>query len=95
VEFPAEYKQIEELILSRPVNDVAGLTDMERAGMSRAVLFVEKTVPGENGEDVTVTLPLSRSWEPGESVEDLIFQQREPISQWKREMKVKGEADVI
>jgi len=83
--FPAEYRKIEELILSRPVNDMAGLTDLERAGMSRAILFVEKRTLDEKGTEVTVTLPLSRSWEPGESVEDLISQQEEPIRKWKKE----------
>lgn len=83
VVFPEDVKKIEELILSRPVNDVAGLTDMERAGMSKPILFVEKVMTGDDGKDVTVRLPLARSWEPGESVEDLCDQQEEPIKKWK------------
>jgi hypothetical protein len=44
VTFPpeAERLEIERLLLERPVNDVAGLTDMERAGMARPVLYVER-----------------------------------------------------
>jgi hypothetical protein len=39
---PAERKEIERLLLERPVDDVAGLTDMERAGLARPVLYVER-----------------------------------------------------
>ena len=38
VDFPADYAEIERLILERPVNDVAGLTDMERAGLAKPLL---------------------------------------------------------
>lgn len=59
-------QEIERLILLRPVDDMAGLTDMERAGMAKPLLRV-------NGK------PLSRSWRPGESLEDLHAQQDEAL----------------
>lgn len=71
----SERREIERLLLERPVDDLAGLTDNERAGMARPVLHVE----GENG-----TLhPLVRAWEPGQSVEDLHNEQDEVIRTWK------------
>lgn len=36
-----EREEIEQLILERPVNDLAGLTDLERAGMAQPILYVE------------------------------------------------------
>lgn len=41
--FPPEEdrKEIERLLLERPVNDVAGLTDMERAGLAQPLIYVE------------------------------------------------------
>lgn len=41
----AERQEIERLLLERPVEDVAGLTDMERAGLARPVVFVERDEP--------------------------------------------------
>jgi len=107
VSFPPENerKEIERLLLERPVDDLAGLTDLERAGMAKAVLLVEVEdevilqpsmldhiksmeatgLPAPNVK--TRYLPLTRSWEPGETVEDLHKQQDEPIRKWKRELK--------
>lgn len=99
--FPAKRQEIERLILERPVDDLAGLTDMERAGMARPVLFVEvneeivePNLAAGHGASapltkrkVVRTLPLVRSWEPGETVEDLRRQQDGAIQKWKRELK--------
>lgn len=74
----AERLEIERLILERPVDDRAGLTDMERAGMAKPLLFIQT---GENA------LPLTRSWEPGQSIDDLLREQEEPIRKWREELK--------
>lgn len=109
VTFPPtlERLEIERLLLERPVNDIAGLTDLERAGMAKPLLFVEIEVEEPpTGDEVlraiaqgkipkpritTRTLPLTRSWEPGETVDDLRKQQETPIKKWKDEL-VKGTA---
>lgn len=98
----AERKEIERLLLERPVNDIAGLTDLERAGMAQPVLFVqiEETVVDMESLDLNVdpqaipkmptvirTLPLTRSWEPGETAEDLRKQQEKPIKEWQASLK--------
>lgn len=72
---PANYKEIELTLLERPVNDIAGLTDEERASNSRPVLFVE----GKGG--------LSRNWLPGETVKDLHDQHDKPIQAWRKKIK--------
>jgi len=84
VSFPPENErqEIERLLLERPVDDLAGLTDLERAGMAKPVLYVQV----QGGAD-PLSLPLVRSWQPGETVEDLHKQQDEPIRKWKRELK--------
>jgi hypothetical protein len=83
--FPAtlERLEIERLILERPVDDLAGLTDLERAGMAKAVLHKEVSLP----DGTTALLPMVRSWEPHESIEDLRAQQEEPIRKWRKELK--------
>jgi len=98
----AERKEIERLLLERPVNDLGGLTDLERAGLAKPVLFVQVESPlsgfrsqqlaidGESSSPPTTqTLPLTRSWEPGESIEDLRKQQEEPIREWHKALKGK------
>lgn len=50
VEFPAERAEIERLILERPVDDLRGLTDMERAGLATAL--VGELARNWNGESV-------------------------------------------
>lgn len=71
-----ERKEIERLLLERPVDDLAGLTDNERAGMARPVLYLE--------DETGSAKPLVRAWEPGESVADLHSQQHELINNWKQ-----------
>lgn len=77
-----ERLEIERLILERPVDDVAGLTDMERAGMAKPLLLRE-IGEGQN----TSTLPLTRSWEWFESIDDLHAQQDAPIREWRESLK--------
>jgi hypothetical protein len=108
VTFPPEEQrlEIERLLLERPVDDLAGLTDLERAGMAKPVLFVEieETVSrfakqielsaiGDEGSTeekipgTMRTVPLVRSWEPHESVDDLRAQQEGPIRKWQEELR--------
>lgn len=100
-----ERLEIERLLLERPVNDMAGLTDMERAGMAQPVLYVEVEVPEEpdfaalmeavqsskapQPRKVVRTLPLVRSWVPGETIEDLHRQQDATVQKWRKGLKVK------
>jgi len=78
VQFPApeERKEIERLVLERPVDDLRGLDDLERAHMARAVIYIEQN----DGKH----LPLTRSWNPSESIADL-RKENEPVERWKRE----------
>lgn len=71
----AERLEIERLLLERPVDDLAGLTDNERAGMARPLLHVEDA-------DGRVQ-PLVRAWEPGQTLEDLHNEQDVVIRNWK------------
>lgn len=99
----AERKEIERLLLERPVDDMAGLTDNERAGLAKPLLFVEveEAVPAVKANAATLlvregkpipmrkknlTLPLTRSWEPGQTVADLKAEQEEPIRKWKESL---------
>ncbi len=75
VEFPAARAEIEKLLLERPVNDAAGLTDAERAGLAIPLIIVD----GQGG--------LSRNWVPGETLTDLHTQQDEPIRKWRKALK--------
>lgn len=102
--FPEDWQELERVLLERPVNDMAGLTDLERAGMAKAVLFLEREIivrepsaqevmeaiaagrPIPEPKTQVVTLPLVRSWEPGETLQDLHAQQDEPIRKWKKEL---------
>lgn len=100
----AERKEIERLLLERPVSDMGGLTDLERAGLAKPVLFVQvmeeqllafsDPTRGESQQSASLpaaqTLPLTRSWEPGESVEDLRRQQEAPIREWHKALKGKS-----
>ena len=100
----AERLEIERLLLERPVDDMAGLTDNERAGLAKPLLFkqLEYTEPMvDNGtallmiargleiprRTVSQTLPLTRSWEPGQTIADLKDEQDEPIRKWKESLK--------
>lgn len=65
VEFPAEWQLIEAAILARPVNDIKGATDLERAGLAQPAIVI-KSSQGE--------FPLVRSWKPEESLDELLKQ---------------------
>lgn len=62
VQVPAEWREIEALILERPVIDIRGETDLERAGGAQAAIVI-KSAQGE--------FPLVRSWKPEESLDEL------------------------
>lgn len=74
---------IEKTLLERPVEDRAGLSDLERVGLQRALVSVE--VHDEHGRKKT--LPLTRSWRPGETVETLVSQQAGALDTWRKELK--------
>lgn len=75
----AERLEIERLLLERPVDDLAGLTDNERAGMARPLLVMEDL----NGQP----RPLVRAWEPGQTPADLRFEQEPHVSNWHKELR--------
>lgn len=75
VMFPENWREIEKTILERPVNDIAGLTDQERAALARPMIEVE----GFGG--------LAREWASHETLEDLHAQQDEPIRAWQKSLK--------
>lgn len=86
-----ERLEIERLLLERPVNDVAGLTDMERAGLALPLIYVEKEdieMSSDGPRVVKRTLPLVRSWE-GEPVEKLRAEQEVHIKNWHKKLKEK------
>ena len=62
VSFPENWDEVEALILERPVDDVRGASDLERAVQARPRVVVV-TDAGE--------YPLVRSWQPGESAEEI------------------------
>ena len=91
--FPPEIErlEIERLLLERPVQDMAGLTDMERAGLAQPLIYVdveEIEMNPDGPRTVTRTLPLVRSWE-GEPVEQLRAQQAVHIQNWHKKLKEK------
>lgn len=76
VKFP-DYEtrqEIERLLLLRPVDDIRGITDLERAGLARALIVVQI--------DEDATMPLTRSWNVGETLDDLHNQQDNAINAW-------------
>ena len=79
---PAERQIIEQLVLQRPVDDLRGLSDSERAAGARALIMVEVGAEDEPKR----LLPLTRSWDPHETIEDLVGQ-NEPIKKWHEELK--------
>lgn len=80
---PAERQVIEQLVLQRPVDDLRGLSDSERAAGARALIMVEV---GAAEDEPKRLLPLTRSWDPHETIEDLAGQ-NEPIKAWRDELK--------
>lgn len=80
VTFPDEptRKEIERLILARPVNDVAGVRDVDRANCAQPLILVEI---GEVGKEDL--FELRRDWLPHETITDLT-EQNKPIAKWKK-----------
>lgn len=80
---PEERAEIERLVLERPVDDRRGLDDLERAYLAKPILFAQKKVG--KGAAGTITVPLSRSWAPGESVDDL-REQNKAVDAWRKDL---------
>jgi len=80
VKFPdvSTRMEIERLLLLRPVDDMRGQTDLERAGLARALILVQV--------DEKTVLPLTRSWNPDESLEVLRSQQDDAINKWSQKV---------
>ena len=76
---PADMRmEIERLLLERPVNNARGLDDMERAGMAKALIFIKL-------DGVPSPMPLTRSWNPDETLDDLHAQQDDAIEAWHKD----------
>jgi hypothetical protein len=76
--FPPARLEIEKLVLERPVDDIRGLDDLDRAPQARPLVFAQV----DRGDGNIVTLPLSRSWTPNETVEELM-RQNQAVYDWK------------
>ncbi len=76
VQFPDAdtWAEITRLVLLRPVNDVRGLDDADRAANAQAVIYFEQA----DGRH----LPLTRTWNPGELIENLL-KENEVIEKWE------------
>jgi hypothetical protein len=83
--FPDERAEIERLVLERPVDDLRGLDDLDRAYQAKPIVFAEVTRDNES-----FTLPLSRSWTPNESVDEL-RRQNEAVYAWRAQLENGGE----
>lgn len=79
--FPPENErlEIERLVLDRPVDDMAGLSDLERAGLAKPLIVVAVELDGGTIEHRR----LGRDWLPGESLEDL-QEQNAPVQTWRK-----------
>ncbi len=65
VQFPADYVEIETAVLARPVHDLKGLTELERAGLAQPAVVVLA-----DGAE----FPLVRAWNYDESLDELVTQ---------------------
>lgn len=83
IQFPNENDrlEIEKLLLERPVNDIAGVTDSERAGRALPILYQEFADGSTQG--------LLRNWEPQETIENL-KEQNKLVEKWKKATKKGG-----
>lgn len=75
VQFPSDWKEIEKMLLARPVNDIAGLVDTDRAALAQPLV-------GVKGKGL-----LHRNWLPDESLKDLHAQQDDALKIWKKHQK--------
>lgn len=83
--FPENWQAIEQAVLARPVNDLKGASDLERAGLAQAQVYIK------NGGDV---YPLVRSWKPEESLEELL-EQNKALAQIEADALKPGETVVV
>ncbi len=85
---PAEQrKEIEALVLERPVEERRGLDELERAHMARPVIYLDTEDGG--------VLPLTRTWNHGEPISNL-KKENEAVDQWRRaSLKKIGQAPDI
>ncbi len=92
VVFPGveERKEIERLVLERPVDERRGLDDTERAHMATAVIYVDMP----DGR----SLPLTRTWNAGEPISSLVME-NEAVTKWREasiaEKKIKDVSSSI
>lgn len=63
--FPSDsdWAEISRLVLMRPVDDIRGLDDADRAANAKAIIYIE-SADGRH-------LPLTRTWMPGETIDNL------------------------
>jgi hypothetical protein len=85
VKFPnAKSREIiERLVLERPVDDLRGMTDLERAHQARPLIYQEVEIEPGGAREL---LPLSRSWTPDESVAELT-RQNVAVTAWLESLK--------
>lgn len=67
------WNEITRLVLLRPVDDIRGIDVCDRAAASRPLIYIE-LADGRH-------LPLTRSWNPNETIEDLVLE-NEPVEKW-------------
>jgi hypothetical protein len=83
--FPQAREEIERLVLERPVNDLRGLDALDRAYQAKPMIMVE--VSQTNSDQMgTSLLPLTRSWTPNETVEEL-REQNKAVWAWRESQK--------
>jgi len=71
---PETWAEITRLVMLRPVDDLRGMDDADRAAGAKAVIYLEQP----DGRH----LPLTRTWNPGETIEDLL-KENEAIEKWE------------
>ncbi len=74
---PDNWREIEAVLLERPVDDMAGLTDLERVALAKPLIMVD----GKGG--------LARNWNPSETVAEL-REQNQPVEKWRKSLKTGG-----
>lgn len=76
------WAEITRLVLLRPVNDVRGADEADRAAGAKAIIYLEQP----DGRH----LPLTRSWNPHESIEDLL-RENEAVEKYILAQKKEGD----
>lgn len=85
VDFPndEDWAEISRLVLMRPVDDIRGLDDADRAANAKALIYIEV----EGGRH----LPLTRTWSPGETIEHLLAENL-AVEKWQQAQEAKDGA---